>query len=96
MTKEAKRIERLSEEAVTDAKAICHEGVNLRYAEAIRSTWHGKWQMAEIEWGALSLTCMVINRGLALMDAAISNKLGVAHQMPHGGLLYPIEQRRVA
>lgn len=96
MSKEARRIERLSEEAVMDAKALCHEAVGLRSAEIIRATWHGKWQMAEIEWGALSLTCMVINRGLALMDAAISHKLGVAHPMPHGGLLYPYEDRRVA
>ncbi len=96
MTKEALRIEKLSEQAVMDAKAISHEGVSVRSAEVVRYTWHGKWEMAALEWGALSLTCLTINRALALLDAAIAVKLGVARMAPPPQTLYPQAPRRVA
>lgn len=73
---ESKRIEILSEQAVIDAKSLSHEWVSVRAAEVARFTWHGKWEMAQIEWGALSLTCLTINRALALIDAVIAHKLG--------------------
>lgn len=96
MSKEALRIEKLSEQAVMDAKALSHDGVSVRSAEAVRSTWHGKWEMAELEWGALSLTCLTINRAIALLDAAIAQKLGVTRMAPPPQTLYPLTPRRVA
>lgn len=96
MTKEAKRIEMLTEQAVIDAKSLSHEGVSVRAAEVVRFTWHGKWEMAAIEWGPLSLTCLTINRAIALIDAVIGDKLGVTRMAPPPQTLYPQTTRRAA
>ncbi|GEM_PF-1543545 len=93
---ESKRIEILSEQAVIDAKSLSHEWVSVRAAEVVRFTWHGKWEMAQIEWGALSLTCLTINRALALIDAVIAHKLGVSRIAPPPQIIYPQAPRSAA
>lgn len=85
----AKVIEALTEQALADVRVVCHEGTRMDTAGHIRTEWNGRWLMASLEHGNGSLQCMVINRAMALIDAAISAKVGGQWPAPSPLLIYP-------
>jgi hypothetical protein len=85
----ARVIEALTEQALADVKVVVHELTRMGTANHIRTEWNGRWMMASLEHGNGSLQCMVINRAMALIDAAISAKVGGQWPAPSPLLIYP-------